>query len=259
MPPIRVLRAYVDPEDISEFRILVDGRHVKYLTIAHGIYTVEDMCFKPSLIAMLPSLPPGDWNEAHISLNPADGQPHFVKVTKTSLPAITHIWHPRRIDHLDLCFGRNIRLNVYEATCSEFSMPVVVKLAQFPWEIPQLDTETRAYSWIVGQNIGPAFLGHVEEEGRVVGFVMELIADAQHAGIEHLSLCQQALTRLHQLGIEHGDVNKHNFLVRNGMATLIDFENAHLCDDDEVLEEELMSLEEALQDTSGRGGTVTES
>ena len=109
---------------------------------------------------------------------------------------------------MELRIHRKFRPNVYEATYSEFSVAVVVKLACFPWEIPQLDAETRVYRWIEGHSVGPAFLGHISEEGRVVGFAMELIVDAQDAGIEHLSLCQQALKRLHQLGIKHGDVNR---------------------------------------------------
>lgn len=64
MPDIQLLHCSVDPDDISEFRILVDGRHVKYLTIDAGLYTPDDMCFAPSLITMLPPLPPGDWYHA---------------------------------------------------------------------------------------------------------------------------------------------------------------------------------------------------
>lgn len=42
---IKVLQASVDPDDESEFRILVDGRFTKYLTIDPGLYEVDDMCF----------------------------------------------------------------------------------------------------------------------------------------------------------------------------------------------------------------------
>lgn len=35
--------------------------------------------------------------------------------------------------------------------------------------------ETTAYEWIHGTGIGPAFLGHITEAGRVIGFLMEYI------------------------------------------------------------------------------------
>lgn len=91
-----------------------------------------------------------------------------------------------------------------------------------------------------------------------MGFVMERIADAQHAGVEHLGLCRQTLQRLHRLGIRHGDVNRHNFLLREGRATLLDFDCAERCEDAGRLDEELRSLEDELRETSGRGGVVVE-
>ncbi len=71
---IKVLQVSVDPldEDESHFRILVDGKFVKYLTIDAKLYSVDDMCFEPSLISILPPLPPGDWNTGRISRNRAD-------------------------------------------------------------------------------------------------------------------------------------------------------------------------------------------
>ncbi|GME27535.1 alpha-galactosidase A precursor [Neofusicoccum parvum] len=147
MPTFQLLQASVDPEDFSELRILVDQRHVKYLTIDPGLYAADDMRFEPSLVAILPPLPHGDWNSSHISRSPTDERTSFARVAKVQLPAITH------------------------TTCREFGAPVVVKVARFAFEIPQLDAETRAYRWVEGQNIGPVFLGHVVEEGRVIGFL----------------------------------------------------------------------------------------
>lgn len=258
MPNIQLLQASVDSEDTSELRILVDHKHIKYLAVDPGLYATDDLCFAPSLIAILPPLPPGDWNEGHISRHSKDGCPYFARITRTQLPTITHVWHPCRIDYLDLQLGHRHRSNVYEATCSQFSVTVVVKFARFSWEIALLDAETRAYRWIDRHHIGPDLLGHITEDGRVIGFAMDRIANAQHAGPEHLSLCQQTLKRLHHLGIKHGDVNKHNFLVRDGLAMLIDFDNSRLCNDQEILDKELNSLEEELHDMSGRGGIVIE-
>jgi predicted Ser/Thr protein kinase len=253
---IEVLQCSVDPSDESEFRILIDGKFVKYLTIDGGLYNVDDMCFAPSLISIIPPLPPGDWNTGRISRNGADGQPHFAEVTKVQLPGISPLWHPLRIDHLELCMGRKLRSNVYEATTPHFDLPIVVKFARFPFEIPYLNSETSAYQWIQNHQIGPQFLAHLTEEGRVIGFAMERIINCRHARPDDLALCQQALSKLHRLSIKHGDINKHNFLIHDDRATLIDFDAALRCDNAKVLEEEFRGLEKELSDTSGRGGRV---
>ncbi|KAG6867139.1 hypothetical protein C0993_006393 [Termitomyces sp. T159_Od127] len=253
---IKVLGFSVDPSDESYFRILVDGKHFKYLTIDTGLYRVDDMCFEPSLISMLPPLPPGEWNTARISGNRADGQPHFSEVAQVELPSVSHLWHPVQIDYLSLRMGRSLRPNMYEASTPQFDLPIVVKFAQIPYDMPYLDSETSAYQRIQNHDIGPKFLGHLTEEGRVIGFAVERITNCQHASPEDLALCQQALSKLHQLGIKHGDINKHNFLIHDGRATLIDFATAFQCNDAKVLEEEFRGLEEELSDMSGRGGGV---
>ncbi|KIL58302.1 hypothetical protein M378DRAFT_170724 [Amanita muscaria Koide BX008] len=256
---IKVLQASVDPLDESQFRILVDGKFVKYLTIDAKLYSADDMCFEPSLISILPPLPPGDWNTGRISWNCADGHPHFSEVTKVELPSISHLWHPLQIDHLGLHMGHKLRSNVYEASTPQLDLPIVVKFARFPSEIPYLDSETCAYQWIQNHQIGPQFLGHLTEEGRVIGFAMERITSYQHATPEDLALCQLTLSKLHRLSIKHGDINKHNFLIHDDRATLIDFDSALQCNNAKVLEEEFRGLEKELNDMSGRGGRVVES
>ncbi|THX74173.1 hypothetical protein D6D05_07086 [Aureobasidium pullulans] len=211
MPDIRLLDASVDDETVSDLRILIDLRHIKYITVDPGVYDIDTMCFEPYLIPALPpipKLPMEDWNSAHISHHPSDGKPHFSRVTNDPLPSIAQPWHPARIQ---------------------------------------------------GHGIAPAFLAHLTEEGRIIGFVMEHIANARHAEPEDLPLCQETLLRLHRLGIKHGDVNKHNILVRDSTAILIDYDNALRGQEADVLNEEFLSLDAELRDTSGRGGTIVES
>ncbi|GFP52262.1 hypothetical protein TASIC1_0001041400 [Trichoderma asperellum] len=145
MDGIQVLQASVDPESESEFRLLVNNKFVKYITIDSGLYGIDDMCFGPSLISLLPPLPPGDWNEGHISRDPSTGDAHFAAISKSPLPGITNLWHPTQIDHLKLRMGLKLRSNVYEATCSLFDSTIIAKFARFPWEVPQLEQETEAY------------------------------------------------------------------------------------------------------------------
>ncbi|KAJ5207512.1 hypothetical protein N7491_001859 [Penicillium cf. griseofulvum] len=97
---------------------------------------------------------------------------------------------------------------------------------RFDWEIQYLENETTAYEWIEGYDIGPRFLGHLTEDGRVIGFLMERIRDARHAGPQDLESCREVLSRLHCLGIHHGDTNRFNFLIRDSQAVLIDFDSS---------------------------------
>ncbi|TVY86424.1 hypothetical protein LAWI1_G008473 [Lachnellula willkommii] len=227
--PIQVLQLEVDPETSGgEFRILVDGTSVKYLTIDPGLYDADDMCFTPLFVPQLPPLPPGDWNVGRISQDP--------------------------IDHLALAMGKKLRSNVYETTSPDFKSTVVAKFARFPWEIPLLDRETAVYECIFGHGIGPRFLAHLSEGGRVTGFLMEKIVDFRHATLDDLPLCQDTLSRLHRLGIRHGDTNKHNFLIHDGKATMVDFDCGERSLDEKVLEAEARGLEVEFQDMSGRGG-----
>jgi len=85
---------------------------------------------------------------------------------------------------------------------------------------------------------------------------MERVLDCRHAMPEDLPLCQHALTKLHKLGIKHGDISKHNFLIRNREAILIDFDFAERCDNPKLLAEEFQMLEQQLWDDSGRGGSI---
>ncbi|KAB8277879.1 hypothetical protein BDV30DRAFT_204453 [Aspergillus minisclerotigenes] len=68
-----------------------------------------------------------------------------------------------------------------------FHTPVIAKFARFAWEIQYIEDETTAYQWINGHDIGPRFLGHLTEHGRVIGFLMEGITNARHAGLQDLA------------------------------------------------------------------------
>lgn len=147
-----------------------------------------------------------------------------------------------------------IHRNIHRVSCPQFDHSVLVKFAEFPWQIPFFEAETIAHQWIDGKGIGPKFLGHVTEAGRVIGFVMEFVDGARTAEPGDLAACQSILARLHALGIKHGDINKHNFLVKNGTVVLVDFETAQKCSVKEELESEYRRLEQSLKDPSRKGG-----
>lgn len=132
---------------------------------------------------------------------------------------------------------------------------IIAKFARFEWEIGYYITETQVYSWIDGSNIGPEFLGYLTEEGRVIGFLIENV-EGRHATISDLPACKAVVGQLHGLGILHRDLNKHNFLISERGAVLIDFETAERSGDSEAMEVELRGLEEQLVDESGIGGII---
>ena len=324
---IQVLNLEVDYEDVSYFRILVDNSSFKYITIDFGVYCPSDMVWDRALIPLLPQFPEGDWNEGHIGRHPERGTPHFTRYARVALGTISNLWHPTRIDWIDLRRGERLMSNVYTATLlkgrkknrdqqqreqrgqnkkptasirsgsqsrSQSRSPetsskndsFIIKYARFPWEIHYYASETAIYKFLEGKGIAPRFLGHLTEGsnncnngGRVIGFALERIEHARHAGPHDLEACQEALSKLHRLGILHGDVNRHNFLIRQpdtgggdvgstgaavtGMAgrkivTIIDFEFASKCTDKLAFTEEMDRLKVELHETDGRGARSIE-
>lgn len=59
---VQLLVTLVDyqDEDESEYRFLVDEKHVKYVTVDPGVLPKDDRTFAPALLAALPPFPPGN-------------------------------------------------------------------------------------------------------------------------------------------------------------------------------------------------------
>ena len=268
---IQILNLEVDTDDVSDFRILVDSQSFKYVTIDHGVYETSVMVWDRRLIPVLPPFPKGEWNEGHIARHPDTGMPYFAQYSKVELPGIHNEWHSTRINWLDLQRGEKLMSNVYIATISNKAITehmglvgddLVIKFARFPWEMQYYVAETGIYKLIEGLEIAPGFIGHLTEEGRVIGFALERIKDARHPGPDDLKACQEALGKLHRQGILHGDVNKHNFLIHDsggqGIVTIVDFECALKSTDKLAFEEETGSLQAMLDETDGSGGYYLE-
>jgi Lipopolysaccharide kinase (Kdo/WaaP) family len=265
---IKILNLEVDSEDVSDYRILVDCKSFKYVTIDAGVYSPNHMKWDRTIIPLLPPMPLGDWNKGHVTNHPDKGTPYFSYFAKVELPTILSTWHPMRIDWLELERAQRLRANIYTATLKKdvggtriAADEVVIKFARFPWEMQYFEDETRVYERLDRQGIPiPRFLAHLTEEGRVIGLVIEYIKDARHAGPEDLEECQDALRKLHRLGILHGDVNRHNFLVREAdgrkTVTIVDLEGASDCTEEGAFKEEIDRLRDELYSTDGNGGYV---
>ncbi|KAL1584497.1 hypothetical protein WHR41_06359 [Cladosporium halotolerans] len=243
---IQLLHASIDNDNDDAignyFRLLVDNTSIKYIFVPAGAYRTADLLSGPGIKALLPPLPPGDWNSGSVSKDPRTGRHHFDKVQREAFHGVTNAWHPLRVDYLALSLGKQLGANAYEATSVLFEGAVVAKLARFEWEVDQVDEECEAYGWLEGSGVGPRFLGHVVEEGRVVGFLLEKVANARRAGVGDLRACEGALGRLHALGLVHGDVKRGHFLVNGDGATLIDFNLTRKPGVVGMIEEEMESL-----------------
>jgi tRNA A-37 threonylcarbamoyl transferase component Bud32 len=124
-----------------------------------------------------------------------------------------------------------------------------------------VENETRVYEKLEKDKIrhpdlattSPAFFGHLIEDERVMGMLIEKLED-RRAHIKDISAFEAIVRQLHILGIIHGDLNRHNFVVdkQSGIVLLIEFENAK--DYSEIkTKEEIDSLRNQLAEETGRG------
>ncbi|KAI9794375.1 MAG: hypothetical protein M1816_005444 [Peltula sp. TS41687] len=203
-----------------------------------------------------------------ISRAAAHGSPLESTISYDPLPALETTWHPQRIDVLSLKQTERHRPNVHEVLFRE--QPAISKIACVDWMMPRMDNETWAYS-IIGQHqqqhpgelaITPTFLGHVTENGRVIGFLLEKVG-GEFASLEDLPPCEEALRRLHGMGLVHGDAHRSNFLVERdnagsgGHVRMVDFEHVEPFDETQA-RWELELLASELAEETGRGGPAVE-
>ncbi|PYH80970.1 alpha-galactosidase A precursor [Aspergillus uvarum CBS 121591] len=252
-PEIKLLNNCCDKKTESYFRLLVDDKQIKYLTVEPGTYKNAEMCFPPTLYTVLPRFPAGNWNDGVVAKD-EDGRPYFTSINLTEFPGVENTWHETFIDYMDVKLDERLHGETHEAKCPQFDETVIAKYKPWHFYMHFMENETTVYQLLDGRGIGPRFLGHLTEYGRVIGFLIERIPDARHAGPEDIDLCRETLSRLHALGLHHGDTNRHNFLISNGKAILIDFEFTKKCDDEDMLQQEMEGLPARLADPSHGGG-----
>jgi hypothetical protein len=78
MQDLKILHLEVDNTGLeSYYRVLVDGKHFKYIPIDSGVYDVEDLTWPQALIPKLPQLSTGEWSLGHITRSEKNNSPHF--------------------------------------------------------------------------------------------------------------------------------------------------------------------------------------
>ncbi|KAF8908140.1 hypothetical protein CPB84DRAFT_1767402 [Gymnopilus junonius] len=245
-----VLSMYVDVTNDgqeSEYRILF-GDQVKYIVVNAGTYDMDTLTFPPALLERLPKLPKDGWTTARI-FNSSESL--SFEVSYKGLAEVLNVWHPNKVDVLSFTPEERFTERVLGVTyCSK---PGIIKFARFEDEIPRMERETTVYEAIDGQGIGPTFLGHLTENDRVIGLLVQRV-EGRRANIDDLEACQAIVKRLHSLGVVHGDLNRHNFIVSANSVTLIDFENATINGSTREMEEEYELITRQLVEETGRGG-----
>ncbi|KAG6175954.1 hypothetical protein E4U36_008354 [Claviceps purpurea] len=253
---IQLLACLVNEDDTGDYRFLVDGRHVKYVS-----FLQRRARFAVLLGEIFPPFPIGHWNNGSVARDPVTDQVTFIRTEKVLFAGVKSDWYTVKFDELEFSYQDRLKQRVRVVTHPKINDggPVLMKSAVWPWEVDWIESEIAVYQRICDQGVGPKFLGHVTEgpNGRIVGFITEWVSGARSAEPRDLDDCRKALARLHQLGIKHGDINKHNFLVREGHeVVLIDFEVSRLDCSHVELEDEMSTLIDGLESTDPAGGQV---
>jgi len=254
---LEILNQEIDPDDVSGIYRIRAGRRVHYLNIEGNVFDKDTLCRPYLLIPNLPDFPDSDWTKMEIRRK-EDGS-LATKISWDALEAVGAVWHPNIVEVLSLPKIKNYKPSVNEVLyCGR---PAICKIARFEWNIPRMDNETRVYSvieeyrhdWIA---VAPAFLGHVAENGRVMGILLEKL-NGDFASIDDLVVCEKTISTLHAMNVIHGDPNRYNFMIDRvkGDVRLMDFEHAEPYEAAKA-PEELQSLWSELEETTGRGSVI---
>ena len=223
-----------------------NGSYVLYVTLAPSCTLLDesDYGFPPAIRNLLPRVIDTSYNHAFIDCSGT------VALSTRQFKSVTSVWHHNSVDITTLPVVRKIKVNCFKVTYN--GMWAIAKFARFDWEIRFIEAESVIYRTLKEQNVGPEFLGHLHEKGRVVGMLLEYI-DGRRPRKDDYGTCANALCRLHGLVLIHGDLNLDNLIVTGeGVAKLVDFENCRLGTEEER-EEEMKLLVKDFEEDSRRG------
>ena len=189
----------------------------------------------PNLAGLLPR---DTWTETHIER--VEGRLE-ISATNEALLGLPMLWQDQHIEIMDLERPTYLKSNVHEVRFGDLT--AVTKIATFQWSIPGMENESRVYEAIEDEchrqpswdKFVPQVIAQLTEHGRTVGVLLQKL-NGRYASLRDLRSCEDALRRLHALGIVHGDVNRYNFVVDDvsGHASLLDFEHAELWSAEEL-------------------------
>ncbi|KAI1485185.1 hypothetical protein F5X96DRAFT_674888 [Biscogniauxia mediterranea] len=225
--------------DMIEVRFLVNGNTVKYGLIYIGAY--HDGWYKPDQVdtVVLPDLPE-EWTWVCICAHHETGEP-FVLNYHNNPPEREEVavWHSTSFEYTDIEKIHQIRMDkqrkedrMWIVQHPSMDKRCLMKIAEVPKLMDFVKRETDAYRVLEGSGIAPQFMGHVTEQGRVVGILVEWIEDAVKPELElDMEMVLDALSSLHERGIVHKDPHMGNFLIKDNRVYIIDFEYARQTSD----------------------------
>lgn len=223
--------------DACILRLQVNGS-IKYLILAktfHRETVFNKVRYNDFNLPPLPET--GGWKSARLSRTQGTSEVVFSDFDQYhhELETVETVWHKQCFDVADFDMTTNLhprRNIVFKATHPSLAGPVLLKLANFNHQINRIDNETKIYHHLDDHDVAPKFLGHVSENGRVIGFVTQYIEGARHPHVgssQDYKACAKVLDDLHEIGVYHGDLHRGNVLIDDhGKASLVDFENARI-------------------------------
>ena len=219
------------------------GQNVRYLSInSQGIFPEAILEDPARLLAHLPELPDARYNRIHLRRR-SNRELQYERYWTEEMPEVKTKWHRNLVDVTTL-----ETLHVFTERVREVRLPsggrAIAKIANWPHQVMEMNAESHAYRLLTERQrpdhppLAPKVLGHLTENGRLVGLLLEKIVgrlpqgnqplDGPHATNGHHDFvdCETALERLHDMHLAHGDVGGGNFIIEagSGRARPIDFE-----------------------------------
>lgn len=257
------------------------------------------LCVIASAVLSVPRSP----RESVRTAGRADGPIHAIQPPKESVLNINHVSqmsYNKSFDFNPHSTTLAANTNIQDLATRRFELADLVPLASIqPGRLevvlnPALDSsssalvkfsmdahESNMYQLLHDMDVTPRFLGHVTEQGRVVGLLTEFVGDwtslsssqqsqqqirtdgedkenERQLGdvepktgppVKRREACLDALRRIHARGIAHGDAHGENCLLRpDGSAVLIDFELALETTSREEFERDLWIMSHTVED-----------
>ncbi|KFA65087.1 hypothetical protein S40285_03116 [Stachybotrys chlorohalonatus IBT 40285] len=137
-----------------------------------------------SPLQSLPCLSYGtEWNVAEVSRDKVSGKLNII-FSRREFLGVPFDWHQTKVDSLELENTGKLTDTVFEArlhstlpTTSPLPAIMVAKIASVEWELPPICRKTEAHEFLEGSGLAPQFLGHIHENGRIMGFLLEKIEE----------------------------------------------------------------------------------
>ena len=237
-------------------------KSIRYARVLPGALPTN--WIEPGTNIKLPEFPEGDWEIVDLVPGKVKGEAKVVDPRKGRILELT-AWHNHSVDYFELrkmfqhpfarlCGKRNDSMFLVRHESLMRTAGVMVafmKIANALPELRNISAELRVYQELEGSGIAPRFIGHVTENGRVVGFLTEYLEDAYPPRLSNFKACATVLGKLHAKGIIHGDAHSGNFLIKSdGTAVLIDFELSRPCKCPRTLRQEMEELQYELPSES---------